>query len=106
MLFYGIDVEEVVFVLGMKIIICDIFDLGMVFIIGVNGWQFVLKKLLEYGKSVVLVWFDMECGGDVFYEIIKECSVVDYIFVGMELIIDGWLMKIDSVDYNVGIVSL
>lgn len=106
MLFYGTDAEEAAPALGTKTITRDIPDLGMVSITGANGWQSVLKKLLEHGKSVVLARPDTERGGDAPYEIIKERSAADYIPVGMELTIDGRLMKIDSVDYNAGTVSL
>ena len=55
---------------------------------------------------MVLARPDAERGKDAPYEIIKERSAADYIPVGMELTIDGRLMKIDSVDYNAGTVSL
>ena len=105
-LFYGTDAEEAAPALGRKTVTREIPDLGTVSVTGANGWQSVLKKLLEHGKSVVLARPDAERGRDAPYEIIKERSAADYIPVGMELTIDGRLMKIDSVDYNAGTVSL
>ena len=43
---------------------------------------------------------------DAPYEIIKERSAAEYIPLGMELTIDGRRMKIDSVDFQAGTVSL
>ncbi len=106
MLFYGTDAEEAAPVLGTKVITRDIPDLGTVSVTGADGWQSVLKKLLEHGKSVVLARPDAERSKDAPYEIIKEHSAADYIPIGMELTIDGRRMKIDSVDYNAGTVSL
>lgn len=105
-LFYGTDAEEAAPALGRKTVTREIPDLGTVSVTGAAGWQSVLKKLLEHGKSVVLARPDTERGTDAPYEIIKERSAADYIPVGMELTIDGRLMKIDSVDYNAGTVSL
>ncbi|MCX4325251.1 MAG: N-6 DNA methylase, partial [Lachnospiraceae bacterium] len=105
-LFYGTDAEEAAPALGRKTVTREIPDLGTVSVTGAAGWQSVLKKLLEHGKSVVLARPDAERGKDAPYEIIKERSAADYIPVGMELTIDGRLMKIDSVDYNAGTVSL
>ncbi len=105
-LFYGTDAEEAAPALGRKSVTREIPDLGTVSVTGAAGWQSVLKKLLEHGKSVVLARPDAERGKDAPYEIIKERSAADYIPVGMELTIDGRLMKIDSVDYNAGTVSL
>ena len=105
-LFYGTDAEEAAPALGRKTVTREIPDLGTVSVTGANGWQSVLKKLLEHGKSVVLARPDAERGRDAPYEIIKERSAADYIPVGMELTIDGRLMKVDSVDYNAGTVSL
>lgn len=105
-LFYGTDAEEAAPALEKNVITREIPDLGTVSVTGATGWQSVLKKLLEHGKSVVLARPDAERGKDAPYEIIKERSAADYIPVGMELTIDGRLMKIDSVDYNAGTVSL
>ena len=105
-LFYGTDAEEAAPALEKNVITREIPDLGTVSVTGAAGWQSVLKKLLEHGKSVVLARPDAERGKDAPYEIIKERSAADYIPVGMELTIDGRLMKIDSVDYNAGTVSL
>ncbi len=105
-LFYGTDAEEAAPALGRKTVTREIPDLGTVSVTGAAGWQSVLKKLLEHGKSVVLARPDAERGKDAPYEIIKERSAADYIPVGMELTIDGRLMKVDSVDYNAGTVSL
>lgn len=106
MLFYGEDAKEAAPALGTKIITRDIPDLGTVAVTGANGWQSVLKKLLEHGKSVVLAQPDTERGGNAPYEIIKERDAAEYLPIGMELTIDGRRMKIDSVDYNAGTVSL
>ena len=105
-LFYGTDAEEAAPALEKNVITREIPDLGTVSVTGAAGWQSVLKKLLEHGKSVVLARPDAERGKDAPYEIIKERSAADYIPIGMELTIDGRLMKIDSVDYNAGTVSL
>ena len=105
-LFYGTDAEEAAPALGRKTVTREIPDLGTVSVTGAAGWQSVLKKLLEHGKSVVLARPDAERGTDAPYEIIKERSAAEYIPIGMELTIDGRRMKIDSVDYNAGTVSL
>ena len=105
-LFYGTDAEEAAPALEKNVITREIPDLGTVSVTGAAGWQSVLKKLLEHGKSVVLARPDTERGTDAPYEIIKERSAAEYIPIGMELTIDGRLMKIDSVDYNAGTVSL
>ena len=105
-LFYGTDAVEAAPALGRKTVIREIPDLGTVSVTGAAGWQSVLKKMLEHGKSVVLARPDAERGTDAPYEVIKERSAADYIPIGMELTIDGRRMKIDSVDYNAGTVSL
>ena len=105
-LFYGTDAEEAALALGTKIITREIPDLGTVSVTGADGWQSVLKKLLENGKSVVLARPDAVRGKDAPYEIIKERSAAEFLPIGMELTIDGRRMKIDSVDYNAGTVSL
>ena len=106
MLFYGEDAREAAPALGAKVITRDIPDLGLVSVTGANGWQSVLKKLLEHGKSVVLARPDAERGGNAPYEIIKERDAAEYLPIGMELTMDGRRMKIDSVDYDAGTVSL
>ena len=63
-LFYGTDAEEAAPALGRKTVTREIPDLGTVSVTGANGWQSVLKKLLEHGKSVVLARPDAERGKD------------------------------------------
>jgi len=107
MLFYGTDAEEAAPALGSKILTREIPDLGTVSVTGyAHGWQAALKMLLEHGKSVVLARPNTERGNDAPYEVIKERDAAEYLPVGMELIIDGRRMRIDSVDYSAGTVSL
>ena len=107
MMFYGKDAEEAASALGTKAPILDIPGLGQTPATGSrDAWQAVLKKLLEHGKSVVLACPDPEHGLDAPYEIIKERSAAEYIPLGMELTIDGRRMKVDSIDYTNGKVSL
>ena len=107
MLFYGKDAEEAAAALGTDLISQEIEGLGNTFITGSNAaWQATLKKLLEHGKNVVLARPDPERGPDAPYEIIKERDAAEYIPLGMELTIDGRRMRIDSVDFDAGTVSL
>ncbi|MDE7260678.1 MAG: hypothetical protein K2N78_01240 [Oscillospiraceae bacterium] len=106
-LFYGKDAEEAGPALNRNVLVRDFPELGFIPVSGSDeAWQAVLKKLLEHGKSVVLARSDPERGPDVPYEIIKERDAADYIPLGMELTIDGRHMKIDSVDFQAGTVSL
>ena len=107
MLFYGKDAEEAAAVLGTNLISREMEGLGGTVVTGSNAaWQATLKKLLEHGKNVVLARPDPERGPDAPYEIIKERDAAEYIPLGMELTIDGRRMKIDSVDFQSGTVSL
>ncbi len=100
MMFYGKDAEEASAALGTKAPVLDIPGLGQTPATGSrDAWQAVLKKLLEHGHSVVLARPDPERGPDAPYEVIRESAAADYIPVGMELMMDGRRMKIDSVDY-------
>ena len=100
MMFYGKDAEEASSALGTKAPMLDLPGLGQTPATGSREtWQAVLKKLLEHGKSVVLARPDPERGPDAPYEIIQESDAADYIPIGMELMMDGRRMKIDSVDY-------
>lgn len=105
-LYYGKDAEEAAPALGAKLLTRDIPGLGETFVTGGTGaWQAQLKKLLEHGHSVVLARPDPENPGGP-YEPVKERDSADYIPIGMELTIDGRRMKIDSVNYETGRVSL
>ncbi|MDE7244107.1 MAG: hypothetical protein K2O18_09045, partial [Oscillospiraceae bacterium] len=107
MLFYGKDAEVVSPALDNELLTREIPGLGETSVSGYRGaWQAALKKLLEHGQSVVLAQPDPERGPDAPYEIIKERDIADYIPLGMELTIDGRRMKIDSVDFQAGTVSL
>ena len=107
MLFYGKDAEEAAPALGTKLPVRDIPGLGTTPVTGSNlAWQATLKDLLEHGKSVVLARPDPERGPDAPYEIIKERDAAEYIPIGMELTVDGHRMRIDSVDYTRGEVTL
>ena len=107
MMFYGKDAEEAASALGTKAPILDIPGLGQTPTTGKRGaWQATLKKLLEHGKSVVLARPDLQRGPDAPYEIIKERDISEYIPLGKELTIDGRRMKVDSIDYANGKVSL
>ncbi len=107
MLFYGKDAEAAAPALGTKLLTREIPGLSETNVTGYPGaWQAVLKKLLEHGQSVVLARPDAEHGPDAPYEIVKERDAADYIPLGMELTIDGRRMKIDSVDFQAGTVSL
>ena len=100
MMFYGKDAEEASAALGTKAPVLDIPGLGQTPATGSrDAWQAVLKKLLEHGHSVVLARPDPERGPDASYEVIQESSAADYIPIGMELMMDGRRMKIESVDY-------
>ncbi len=100
MMFYGKDAEEASPALGTKAPVLDLPGLVQTPATGSrDAWQAVLKKLLEHGHSVVLARPDPERGPDASYEVIQESSAADYIPVGMELMMDGRRMKIDSVDY-------
>ena len=107
MMFYGKDAEEASAALGTKALVLDLPGLGQTPATGSrDAWQAVLKKLLEHGHSVVLARPDPERGPDAPYEVIQESSAADYIPVGMELMMDGRRMKIDSVDYTNNEVKL
>ena len=107
MMFYGKDAEEAAQALGTNLLTRDIPGLGETSVTGYrHGWQAALNKLLEHGNSVVMARPDPERGPDAPYEIIKERDIADFLPLGMELTIDGRHMKIDSVDYANGQVSL
>ena len=102
-LFYGRDAQEAARALGTNLLTRDIPGLGETGVTGSGqAWQAVLKKLLEHGNSVALARPD-PAGG---YEVIKERDIADFIPLGMELAIDGRRMKVDSVNYDAGTVSL
>ena len=106
-LFYGKDAEAAAPALGAKLLTRDIPGLGSTFVTGTSlGWPSALRDLLEHGQSVVMARPDPERGPDAPYEIIKERDAADYIPIGMELTIDGRRMKIDSVNFETGKVSL
>lgn len=105
-LFYGKDAEEAAPALGAKLLTRDIPGLGETCVTGgKEAWQAQLGKLLEHGHSVVLAQPDPERPEGP-YEIVKERDIADFIPIGMELTIDGRRMKIDSVNYETGRVSL
>ena len=105
-LFYGKDAEEAAPALGAKLLARDIPGLGETYVTGgTEAWQAQLKKLLEHGHSVVMARPDPEYPEGP-YEIVRERDIADYIPIGMELTIDGQRMKIDSVNYETGRVSL
>ena len=107
MLFYGKDAEAAAPALGTRLLTQEIPGLGSTFVTGTAlGWRSALRDLLEHGQSVVIARPDLERGPDAPYEIIKERDAADYIPLGMELTIDGRRMKIDSVDFQAGTVSL
>ena len=100
MMFYGKDAEEASSALGTKAPVLDIPGVGQTPATGSReAWQAVHKKLLEHGKSVVLARPSPESDPSAPYEIIQESDAADYIPIGMELMMDGRRMKIDSVDY-------
>lgn len=105
-LYYGKDAEEAAPALGAKLLTREIPGLGETYVTGgTEAWQAQLKKLLEHGHSVVLARPDLERPEGP-YEIVKERDIASYIPIGMELTIDGRRMKIDSVNYETGRVSL
>ena len=107
MLFYGKDAEAAAPAMGKDLLTRDIPGLGSTFVTGTSlGWQSALTDLLEHGHSVVMARPDPERGPDAPYEIIKERSAAEFIPLGMELTMDGRRMKIDSVDFQAGTVSL
>ncbi|MBQ9719545.1 MAG: N-6 DNA methylase, partial [Oscillospiraceae bacterium] len=107
MLFYGKDAEAAAPALRANLLTRDISGLGETYVTGRPlSWQWVIQRLLENGHNAVLARPDPERGPDAPYEIITESDVADYIPLGMELTIDGRRMKIDSVDYTNGKVSL
>lgn len=107
LLFYGKDAEEAAPVFNAKVLTRDIPGLGETSVTGYgSAWQAALKKLLEHGKSVVLARPDPQRGPDAPYEIIKERDISEYIPLGKELTIDGRRMKVDTIDYANGKVSL
>ena len=107
MLFYGKDAEAAAPALRSNLLTREIAGLGETYVTGTNqSWQLTMKKLLEHGHSVLLVKPDQQQGLDAPYEIIAERDAAGYIPIGKELTIDGRRMKIDSVDYTNGKVSL
>ena len=101
MMFYGKDAEEAASALGTKAPVLDIPGVGQTPTTGSRtAWQAVLKTMLEHGKSVVLARPDPNRGPDAPYEIIKERDAAEYIPIGMELIMDGRRMKIESVSFE------
>ncbi|MDE6455889.1 MAG: hypothetical protein K2L38_08300, partial [Dysosmobacter sp.] len=107
MLFYGKDAEAAAPAMGAELLTREIPGLGSTFVTGTSlGWPSALRHLLEHGHSVVMARPDPERGPDAPYEIMKERDAADYIPLGMELTIDGRRMKIDSVDFQAGTVSL
>lgn len=105
-LYYGKDAEEAAPALGAKLQTREIPGLGETFVTGgIEAWQSQLRKLLERGHSVVLARPAPERPEGP-YEIVKERDIADFIPIGMELTIDERRMKIDSVNYETGRVSL
>ena len=105
-LYFGKDAEEAAPALGAKLLTREIPGLGETYVTGgTEAWQAQLRKLLEHGHSVVMARPDTERPEGP-YEIVKERDSTDYIPIGMELTIDGRRMKIDSVNYETGRVSL
>ena len=101
MMFYGKDAEEAASALGTKAPVLDIPGVGQTPATGSRtAWQAVLRTLLEHGKSVVLARPDPNRGPDAPYEIIKERDAAEYIPIGMELVMDGRRMKIESVSFE------
>lgn len=106
-LFYGKDAEAAASAMDAKLLTREIPGLGSTFVTGTSlGWQSALVDLLEHGQSVVIARPDPERGPDAPYEIVKERDAADYIPIGMELTMDGRRMKIDSVAFDSGTVSL
>ncbi len=106
-LFYGKDAEDAAPALGTKLLTQEIPGLGETSVTGSPApWPVILKSLLEHGKSVLLAQESLEHGPNAPYEIIKERDAAEYIPLGMELTVDGRRMKIDSVDFDAGTVSL
>ncbi|MCI9349252.1 MAG: DEAD/DEAH box helicase family protein [Oscillibacter sp.] len=106
-LFYGKDAEDVAPALGTKLLTQEIPGLGETSVTGSPApWPVILKNLLEHGKSVLLAQESLEHGPNAPYEIIKERDAAEYIPLGMELTVDGRRMKIDSIDFDAGTVSL
>ena len=104
MMFYGKDAKTAAPALGTNAPMLEIPGLGATHVTGVRqAWQATLKKLLEHGHSVLLAQPDPEHGA---YEIIKEGDISEYVPLGKELTIDGRRMKVDSIDYANGKVSL
>ena len=104
-LFYGMDAEAAAPALGTKIAIQNILGLGNVNVTGTNrGWQSDLSRLLSSGHSVLFASPSEENPTE--YDIIKERTAAEYIPIGMELLIDGRRMQIDSVNFDAGKVSL
>ncbi|WP_243152321.1 hypothetical protein [Pseudoflavonifractor sp. 524-17] len=107
LLFYGRDAETAAPALGTELPVRDIPGLGAVAVTGSPmAWQAVMTKLLEHGHSVVLAQPDPERDPGAPYEIIQAMDAAEYIPLGMELTMDGRRMKIDSVDFQAGTVSL
>ena len=105
-LYYGKDAEEAAPALGAKLLTREIPGLGETYVTGgTEAWQAQIKKLLERGHSVVLARPDPEHPEGP-YEIVNERDIADFIPIGMELTIDGRRMKIDSINYETGRVSL
>ncbi|WP_243152251.1 N-6 DNA methylase [Pseudoflavonifractor sp. 524-17] len=107
LLFYGKDAEEAAPAMGKELLTRDIPGLGNVAVTGsAAAWQAAAVKLLERGHSVLLARPDPERGPDAPYEILHAMDAGAYIPLGMELTMDGRRMKIDSVDFQAGTVSL
>ncbi|MCX4308410.1 MAG: hypothetical protein OSJ69_21815 [Acetatifactor sp.] len=105
-LFYGKDAEAAAPVLGAKLLRREIDGLGETFVTGTKSWQGAVEKALEHGHSILVIGPEPGKGADAPYVTIKERSAADYIPLGMQLVIDGRRMMIDSVDFGRGKVSL
>ena len=105
-LFYGKDAEAAAPALDAKLLKREIDGLGETFVTGTKSWQGAVEKALEHGHSILVIGPEPGKGADAPYVTVKERSVADYIPLGMELTVDGRRMKIDSVDFGSGKVSL
>lgn len=105
-LFYGKDAEAAAPALDAKLLKREIDGLGETFVTGTKSWQGAVEKALRHGHSILVVGPEPGKGADAPYVTVKERSAADYIPLGMQLIIDGRRMAIDSVDFGNGTVSL
>ncbi len=105
-LFYGKDAEAAAPALDAKLLKREIDGLGETFVTGTKSWQGAVEKALEHGHSILVIGPEPGKGADAPYVTVKEQSVADYIPLGMELTVDGRRMRIDSVDFGSGKVSL